>query len=160
MIQISFWNIAFTVVNLLILFVGVRAFFFKPIKKIIEDRQKEADAMFNQATQEEHEAEELKHHYEEELLHAQEEKKQVIIEARKTADAEYKHILEDARHDAQVIRDAAVVEAEHVKAEIIDTAKKEVADMVVEATSKVVASKTGADVDSELFDKFIGKAGE
>ena len=39
-------NLVFTIINLLVLFVAMRIFFFKPIKKIIDDRQAEADSFW------------------------------------------------------------------------------------------------------------------
>ena len=160
MINVSFWNIAFTVINLLILFVAFRIFFFKPIKEVIAKRQAEANELFDKATEEENKAGELVKEYEQKLQSAEEEKKQIIAAARKTADGEYQNIVADAKADAKQIHADAVAAAEHEKDEIISHAKKEIADMVVEATTKVVGTKTGADIDSELFDKFLGKAGE
>ena len=160
MINISFWNILFTVINLLLLFIVVRIFFFKPIKKILEQRQAEADEIFNKATEEEHAAEEHMHEYEEKLVSAEAEKKQIIADARHNADVEYQNIVDSAKAEAKQIKKDAIANAENKKEEILNSAKKEITDMVIEATGKVVGSKSGADVDSELFDQFLGKAGE
>ena len=48
-------NLVFTIINLLVLFVAMRIFFFKPIKKIIEDRQAEADRQFEEAKEKQEE---------------------------------------------------------------------------------------------------------
>jgi F-type H+-transporting ATPase subunit b len=160
MINISFWNIVWTVVNLLILFILFRLVFFKPIARIIAQRQAEANDIYDKASTKENEAEELKKQYEEKLVSVEEEKKQIIADARKSADSQYQKIVDDAKADARQIKDAAVSEANQEKNKIIAGAKKEIADIVVDATTKVVASKTGADVDSQLFDEFLGKAGE
>ena len=160
MINISFWNILWTVVNLLILFVAFRIFFFKPLENIIAKRQAEANDIYNRASAKEQEASELKKQYEDKLISAETEKKQIISEARKSADSQYQKILADAKADASSIKEAAVVEANQEKNKIIAGAKKEIADIVVDATTKMVGSKTGAEVDRELFDEFLGKAGE
>ena len=160
MISIDFWNIGFTVINLLILFVAFRIFFFKPIRKIIEQRQAEVDAMYNEVTDKQNEANSLKLEYEEKVMIAETEKKQILSEARKSADGEYQHIVTDAKHEANRIHRDAVAAAEHEKEEIIGSARKEIAQMVVEATTKVVGSIAAAKIDSELYDKFLGKAGE
>ncbi len=160
MINISFWNILWTVVNLLILFVAFRILFFKPIAAIIAKRQEEANEIYGKAEAKENEANELAKQYEEKLASAESEKKQIISDARKSADGQYQKIVADAKEDARSIRDAAVVDANNEKNKIIASAKKEIADLVVDATTKVVGSKTGADVDSELFNEFLGKAGE
>lgn len=160
MINISFWNILWTVVNLLILFIAFRIFFFKPIAKVIAQRQAEANDIYDKASEKENEANELAKQYEQKLVSVEDEKKQIIADARKSADSQYNKIVEDAKQDAREIKDAAVAEANQEKNKIIASAKKEIADIVVDATTKVVGSKTGADVDSELFDEFLVKAGE
>lgn len=160
MINISLWNIIWTVVNLLILFVAFRIFFFKPIEAIIAKRQAEANDIYGQAKAKDEEASQLKKEYEDKLVSVEEEKKQIISDARKSADSQYQKILEEAKADAKDIKAAAFVEANQEKNKIIASAKKEIADIVVDATTKVVASKTGAEVDSELFDEFLSKAGE
>lgn len=160
MINISFWNILWTVVNLLILFVAFRIFFFKPIAKVIAKRQEEANEIYDKASVKENEASQLAKEYEQKLVSVEDEKKQIIADARKSADSQYQKIVEDAKQNAREIKDAAVVEANQEKNKIIASAKKEIADIVVDATTKVVGSKAGAAVDSELFDEFLVKAGE
>jgi F-type H+-transporting ATPase subunit b len=160
MINISFWNIIWTVFNLLLLFILFRIFFFKPIANIIAKRQAEANEIYDKATEKENAADQLKNQYEQKLVSVEDEKKQIIADARKSADNQYQKIVADAKEDAKNIKDAAVAEANQEKNKIIAGAKKEIADIVVDATTKVVGSKTGADVDSQLFDEFLGKAGE
>lgn len=160
MINVSFWSILWTVVNLLILVVAFRVFFFKPIGKIIAKRQEEANEVYAKAAAKETEANELATQYEQKVAEAETEKKQIIADARKSADSQYQKILADAKDDAKNIKDAAVAEANQEKDKIIASAKKEIADIVVDATTKVVGSKTGAEVDSVLFDEFLDKAGE
>ena len=43
------WNLLFTVINLLLLFVLMKIFLFKPVQKIIAARQAEADKQFDEA---------------------------------------------------------------------------------------------------------------
>lgn len=160
MITISFWNILWTVINLLILVVAFKILFFKPIQKTIEKRQEEANEVIDKATTREQEANKLAQEYEEKLASAEQEKKQIIAEARKSADGQYQQIVSDAKENAKTIRDTAVLEAYNEKQKIIASAKKEIAEMVVDATTKVIGSKAGAAVDSELFDDFLDKAGE
>ena len=160
MINISFWNILWTVVNLLILFLAFRIFFFKPIANIIAKRQEEADEVYDNAKAKENEADELVRKYEEQIADTEAERKKILAEARKSADTQYQKVLADAKEEAKAIKSTAVVEANNEKNQILASAKKEIADLVVDATTKVVGSQTGADVDSSLFDEFIGKAGE
>ena len=143
------WNLLLTIINLLLLFVLMRIFLFKPVQKIIAARQEEADRQFKEAGESKQAAEEARKQYEASLANAEEAKKQVLQEARQTADAEYKRIVSDA-----------VTDAENQKAQILKKAEKDIADMVVDATVKIVGEKKGADVDNALYDKFLDKAGD
>ena len=90
------WNLLLTIINLLLLFVMMRIFLFKPVQKIIAARQAEADRQFKEADESKQAAEEARKQYEASLANAEETKKQVLQEARQTADAEYKRIVSDA----------------------------------------------------------------
>ena len=50
------WNLLFTVINLLLLFVLMKIFLFKPVQKIIAARQAEADKQFDEAAAKQAEA--------------------------------------------------------------------------------------------------------
>ena len=50
------WNILFTVINLILLFIAMRVFLFKPVRKIIAARQEEADKQFAEAAASKEEA--------------------------------------------------------------------------------------------------------
>ena len=127
MLQLDVWNVLFTVINLLILFVLMRIFLYKPVQKIIAARQAEADKQFDEAAAKQSEAEELKTKYEAVLSDAENEKKKVVAEARKTADEEYQRIVTDAHKTASQIKDDAEAEAISQKEQILKKAEKEIA---------------------------------
>lgn len=151
-------NLVFTIINLLILFIALRIFLFKPVQKIIAQRQADADKEFDDAAKEKEEAAKLKAEYEKTIENANTEKKIVISDARKTANKEYQRIIDDANNQAKVIREEAIRDANTQKDRIIGNAKQEIADLVVNATEKIIASKDG--VDKDIYDKFLDKAGD
>ena len=150
MLQLDVWNVLFTIINLLILFVLMRIFLYKPVQKIIAKRQEEADRQFGEAAAKQSEAEELKTKYQAVLSDAENEKKKVVSEAR---------IVADAHKTAAQIKDDAEAEAVMQKEQILKKAEKEIADMVVDAAAKVVAGNS-ADANSALYDTFLNKAGD
>ena len=154
------WNFLFTVINLLLLFVLMRIFLFKPVQKIIAARQQEADRQFEKAAAKKAEADGLKLQYEQSIASAEEEKTKTLQETRRKADAEYHRIVTDAQDKAKQIKDDAAVEAQNQKLQILKKAEKEIADMVVSAAVKVVGEKKGSDVDSSLYNEFLDKAGD
>ena len=160
MLKIDAFNIIAIVINLLVLFVAIKLLFFKPILAIIAKRQEEADAQFDEAAKKQAEADELKSQYDTCLAGIEEEKRRVVSEARKEADAKGRKVVNDAREEAFKVQEKIVAEAKAERDKIIKSAEKDIADMVVDAATKIVGSKNGADIDSSLYDEFIGKAGE
>lgn len=160
MLKIDAANIIFTVINLLVLFVAMKLVFFKPIAKIIEERQKEADKQLDDAAAKQTEADALKAQYHASLANLEEEKKQTMAQARKDADAEYQKIISNAEEEAKQIKITAENDAQKEKTKIMKNAEKEIADMVVDAATKVVGTQSGAKIDSSLYNEFLGKAGD
>ena len=160
MLKIDAFNIIAIVINLLVLFVAIKLLFFKPILAIIAKRQEEADAQFDEAAKKQAEADELKSQYDTCLAGIEEEKRRVVSEARKEADAKGRKVVNDAREEAFKVQEKIVAEAKAERDKIIKSAEKDIANMVVDAATKIVGSKNGADIDSSLYDEFIGKAGE
>ena len=142
-------NMLFEIINLLILFIAFKFVLFKPVQKIIAQRQEEADKEYKEAEASKAEAEAKKTEYEESLRTIDDERKQVLSEARKSANEEYVKIVEDANVKARQINEEAKQNAQNQK--------EQIADMVVDATSKIVAGKTD---NKALYDEFLNKAGD
>ena len=156
-LALSWETVVFTVINLLILFVAFRFTLFKPVNNIIAQRQQELEDDFKEAADKQEEADALKNKYEDSLKSIEQEKKEVISQAKKDADAIGNRIIDEARDEADKIKQTSVNEANAMKAQIIKSTQKEIADMVVDATKKVSA---GAKVDESLYDEFLSEAGE
>ena len=60
MLNINFWNIAFTVINLLVLYLFLKHFLMKPLMEIMEKRQAQVETDLNDAASEKQEAIRLK----------------------------------------------------------------------------------------------------
>lgn len=51
MLNINFWNIAFTVINLLVLYLFLKHFLMKPLMEIMEKRQAQVENRFKMMPQ-------------------------------------------------------------------------------------------------------------
>lgn len=160
MLKIEPVNLICTIINLLVLFVALRVFLFKPVQKIIAARQEEADKQLNEAAARQAEAEAMKEQYESSLEDAEKERRQILQTARQDADEQSAKIVDDAKRKAKQIEEQALAEAESKKSQILINTEKEIADMVVSAAGKIVGSKSGEELDSSLYDEFLVKAGE
>lgn len=165
------WNIIADIINVIILFAAVRFFLFKPVNKVINERKEQADSQIEDAKGQKEKAESLKNEYELHIENIEDEKRQLISEAKNSADSEYRRIVGNASQDAAQIRKNASDEAarnqkaaERAAAEekkkIVSQAGPEIADMVVKAAMKVSAGSAGEDMNRALYDQFLEKAGE
>lgn len=159
MLSVNLWNVLWTVVNLLILYFLIKKFLFKRVDDVLEKRRIEIEEASREADMMIEEAKKTKAEYLQRIELADEEKEQILADIKKQGYDEYERIVDDARKKGEQI----VTEARH-NAEVENERAKEVyaaqlADMVVEAASKIAATKHSTENDRELYDKFINEAG-
>lgn len=97
-------NILWTLINLIIFFVLMKLFLFKPIKKTLDKRKELIEGQFKAAEDKEKKANELQAEYQSQLSGVEDEKKQILAEARNNAKAEYDKIVARANTDATKIK--------------------------------------------------------
>jgi F-type H+-transporting ATPase subunit b len=153
-------NLVFTIINLLIIYFIVAKFLFKPIKNILAKRQEEIDKQYADAKVAQDKADELKAQYEDSMKGIESEKAAAMSEARKKAGAEYDRIVSGAQVEADKLVDNAKKLAKVEQEKSIKQAKEQIADLVIEATERVVASGQGSAADRELYNQFLAKTGE
>ncbi|MGN0534493.1 MAG: F0F1 ATP synthase subunit B [Eubacterium sp.] len=154
------WNILWTFINLIIFFVLMRLFLFKPIKRTLDKRKELIDDQFRQADETNSLAEELKQQYEAQLEGVEDEKKQILAKTRESAKNEYNTILDRAHNEADKIKadakKAADIETEKARRAI----KEEIAQLAMETAEKVVGRQASSDVDNEIYNEFLGKGSD
>ena len=103
-------NLLYTVVNVLVLFLLLRKFLYKPVMNIIEQRQKQVDDALNAAETSKQEAAAAMHTAQEKLRHVdteaaarrtayEQQADAIVAEGKRNAEAERQHKLQEA--DAQ-----------------------------------------------------------
>ncbi len=100
-------NILWTLINLIIFFVLMKLFLFKPIKKTLDKRKELIEGQFKAAEDKEKKAGELQAEYQSQLSGVEDEKKAIIAEARNNAKGEYDKIVARANDDAVKIKQDA-----------------------------------------------------
>ena len=73
MLDINIWNFIWTAVNLIILYILLRIFLFKPINKLMEDRTRSVQEDIDSAKKAKEDAEALKQQYEDSIKGIEEE---------------------------------------------------------------------------------------
>ena len=84
-ISVNIWLIIISLLNLVILFLILKHFLFKPVKKIMAERQEAVDSRFSEADRKISEADKAKADYEARLAHADADAEEIIEKARISA---------------------------------------------------------------------------
>ena len=153
-------NLVWTIVNLIILYLLMKRFLFKPVQNIIAQRQQEADDAFEKAQALSEEADAKKADYEQSMKNVDSLKAEAVSQARQKAAMESEALLKEANEKAKTIVCQANTLANQEKEQILKSAQKEIADLVLDATAKISVSKSTEDTDRALYDEFISQTGK
>ena len=153
-------NIIWTVVNLLILFVLLRIFLFKPVLGMIEKRRNMIQSSLDEADQKNADAANLKQQYESSLKDAKQESFQIVSEAKDRAQVQYNQIIDKANADASQIVKQANAAAEADREKLLKDAQAELAEVALAAASKLLGATVDAKANKAMLDAFLAEAGD
>ncbi len=141
MLSLDGWTVFFTIVNVLVLFIGLKVFLFKPVLNIIRQREEVIGQQFAEAAKKEQDAQQMKEEYQEKLKEAGRKAEEIVAGAKERAAEEER--LAAARSQEEAARMIARakeeirVEQEQAKKEV----QADVALLAIEAARKII--KTG-----------------
>ena len=154
------WTALFILLNTLTIFFVAKKFLFKPVMKIISDRQKEIDAQYADAEQSKADAAALKEQYEARLSEANAEKDAILKDAYRKAQLRDEEMLREAQEQAAATLRRADEQIALEKKRAMNDIKDEVSVMAVDIASAVLARDIKKSEHAELIDSFIENLGE
>lgn len=159
-IGVNFWTMLFAWINILILYLFLRKLLFKPVKNMIDSRQKEVDTMYDEAEASRTSAAKMKEEYEEKLKKAGEESDQILKNAVRRAQLKEEEILKDANEKAERTLERANEQVALEKKQAMNEVKDEVSDIAVGIASAVIGRDVKPEEHSALIDDFIRTMGD
>lgn len=154
------WTALFTFCNMLITFAVLRHFLFKPVKQMIDDRQREIDDMYAAAADAKQKAADLEKEYQTHLQSIKAEQEAMLREATTRAQKREEEIVNAARAEAQALRNAAEAEMAQERKKAVNDLKNEIGGIAVEIASKVVEREINTADHQALIDEFIRNVGD
>lgn len=154
------WNILFMLINLVIFYLLMKRFFFKPIIRTMDKRKEMIEKQFEDAENINNEANELKSQYEEKILNINDESDKIISKAKESAKEEYGRILNKAEIDVRRLKEDARKEIDAECENARRAAKEDIANLAMEAAAKVVGANISDQTNSELFDEFLNESSD
>ena len=131
LLGVNFWTALFVLLNTLAIFFVAKKFLFKPVMKIIKDRQDEIDGMYQAAGDAKKQAEAMRGEYQQKLTAAQQTSERIVKEAVSRGQAREEEILRKANADAAAIMDKASADIALEKKKAINDAKDEISDLAM-----------------------------
>ena len=159
-IGVNFWTALFVLLNTLVIFFVAKHFLIVPVHKIITDRQKEIDDMYDSADKAKSDAQAMKADYQQKLEAAQATAERLVKEAAVRGANREEEIVRQANEEASQILAKAAADAQLEKKKAVNDAKDEISEMAMAIAGKVVGRElTNAD-QSALVDHFIDELGD
>ncbi len=150
-------NTIFTVINLLILFVLMKRFLFKPVREVLAKRDAEIQALYQQAEETNQAADALQAQYRESLASIETERQETLAKSKMEASKEYDEIISNAHKKADKILKEAEEEAAREAGAKQHEMQEQMAVLVAQAAYKIAAAKDSSENDKQLFDKFLNE---
>lgn len=159
-IGVNFWTALFTLLNFLALFFVLKKFLFKPVLKMIQDRQQEIDDMYLDAGNAKSEAQALEAEYKEKLAVASQTGERIVKEAVARGQSREEEIIRKANEEASAILDKAAADIAMEKKKAVNDAKDEISELAVAIAEKVVGRELNQADQAKLVDSFINELGD
>ena len=144
------WTALFTFCNMLITFAVLKKFLFKPVKKMIDDRQQEIDTMYADADAAKQKAADLEKEYADHLQSIKDERDAMLREATARAQKREEEIVGEARAEAASIRAAAAFRAKTLR--LCSTALPQAGQIYPKLR---ISSMTYAPLSTKSHNKFL-----
>ena len=159
-LNIDLFTALFTLINTIILFLVLKKFLFKPVMKVIDDRQKEIDDMYSQANAARESAQTMETEYRQKLEAAEQTSERMVREAVRRGQDREEEILRQANAEADAIRTKAAADVAQEKKKAINEAKNEISAIAVAIAGKVVERELDEQGQAGLVDSFIDQLGD
>jgi len=152
-------ELIYSLIAFVVLVVLFKKFAFAPVQKAMEARTERIRKDLDQAETAKTEAESILDEYKKQLADAKSESNRIIDEARQQAEKVKADIAESANKEVAELKAKATQDIESARNAAIASLQTSVASMAIELAEKVVEKNLDRDTNQRLIDSFIDKVG-
>lgn len=160
LVSIVPWEIITQLINLLLLFLLLKHFLFKPVQNVLNARQAEIDKTYADAETAQTRAEALRDEYEKRIADAKAEATDIVRNATRKAQLRGEEIVRDAQSQASRLIEKADMQIEQEKKKARNELKDEISGIAIDIASKVVEREIDEKDHETLIAEFIKGVGE
>ena len=159
-ISVNIWQILISLANLLLIFIILKTLLWKPVKKMMQQRQDMVDKQFADAAEAQAKADEDKAQWAEKLATADDEAKARIDAADETARRHGERVVAEAKDKAQGIIRQAEAEAQLERQKATASIRDEIADVSAELAQKMLEREINANDHRAMIASFLDEVGD
>jgi len=150
-ISVNIWQIVISLLNLLIMFLILKKFLFKPVQKIVAERKGQVEKIYSDAEADRDKAAASRKEYEARLAAARETADTIVRDATDNARRQSDAIVAEASAESARLKQKAEEEIAREKSRMLADVRTEISELAVGIAGKVVEKE----LDSETYDSFV-----
>ncbi|WP_282925947.1 F0F1 ATP synthase subunit B [Helcococcus kunzii] len=139
----------------LILFLVMRHFLFKPVKKLLDDRKNFIEEGVKTAEEAKLAIERSQEEYDKRILEAKKESSEIISQARVYGEDLKNKAVQESKALAQAEYDKSIKAIESEREKTMKSMNDEIVDIAISAAEKVLREKVGKDTDKKMVKSLI-----
>ena len=159
-ISVNLWNIIISLLNLLILYAIIKKFLYKPVNRVLKERQEQIDRQYDSARQAEKEALDSKEQWAKKLDGAKAQADDIMQTATENAGKRSEKIVAEAKEKADAIVRRAKEDADLELKKAEESIKHEIVNVSALLSEKMLKREINANDHRALIDSFIEEIGE
>ena len=154
------WNVLFSFITVLVLYLILRKFLFQKVRNFMQDREKGIADSLQHAEDVNREADEKLAVYNEKIDGIEKERREIILDGRRQAQVQADQIIADANREAQEEREKAKKEIAFQQKRSEEKFRDEMSDLVMLAAKKALGGTLDDDTQQAMIRRALEEAGE
>ncbi len=154
-VSINLWTWLFTLINFILVYLIVKKILYKPVKKMIEERENEIKEKYRLADEAKENAYELEKHYELIVKGAKDEANKIVNSALKKANLQSEEILEKANKSSIDIIKKAHNQIKSDRNKMINEVKNDISEIAIMTASKLIEKNINTQDHDIIIENFI-----
>lgn len=159
-ISLNFWQILISLCNLLLIFLIIKKFLFKPVKNVLKKRQETIEKDYSDAKKAKEEAENEKALYDSKIKSAYSEAEKILNKASGDASVHGEKIINEAKEKADGIIRRAKADADLEYKRAQEGIKSEIVEVSAQLAQKLIKREINEEDHRNIIDSFIESIGE
>ena len=159
-ISVNFWQTLISLCNLLIIFLIMKKFLFKPVQAMMKTRREQVDKIYSDADESRESANQMKQEYEQKMASARQEADSLIKSATQTAQRKSDQIVAEANSQASHVKQKAEADIEQQKKQMLNEVRQDISELAVDIASKVIEREINKGDYDAFVDEFIRNVGD